>query len=41
MSTTKLEHRIALATFARNQASEGSWAYTFWNQVVLELRRKR
>ena len=41
MFTTRLEHRIALATFARNQASEGSWAYTFWNQVVLELGRKR
>ena len=40
MSTSKLEHRIALATFARNQSSEGTWAYTFWNQVVEQLRRK-
>ena len=41
MSTSKLEHRIALATLARDQASEGSWAYTFWNQVVAQLRRNK
>ena len=41
MSTSKLEHRIALATFARNQASEGTWAHTFWTQVVAQLRRSK
>jgi hypothetical protein len=41
MSTTKLEHRLALALYARNQASEGTWAHQFWSVTAWHLERKR
>lgn len=41
MSTTRLEHRLALAIFARNQAAEGTWAHQFWSQTAWHLERKR
>lgn len=41
MSTTELEHRIALAIVARNRCAEGSWGRDFWNQIIWQLERRR
>lgn len=42
MTTSRLEHRLALALFASSQAKEGTWARTFWSQCAgqLDLERK-